>query len=210
MYFYSAKTGTIIYNLKRTIMKMKVVMPLILVGLMVGCSPSTQITKSWTDPSWTPGTVPFKKVLVVAPLKDESSRRIAEDKLVSQIKNAVAVQSYNYIQSTDTDQNKLEEKLVKDGFDGILLMRLTDVDKSVSYVPGTAYGGWYGYRYSSPGYYAEDKTFMVETNFYSLAQKKLIWSCTTSTLNPTSLDQSLNDIINAIRTELVSKGLIKQ
>ena len=192
-------------------MKMKVFLQISLIGLMVACSPSTQITKSWTDPSLKPGgTVPFKKVLVVAPLKDESSRRIAEDKIVSQIKKVVAVPSYNYIQPADTDQEKLEEKLKKDGFDGIILMRLTDVNKSVSYTPGTAYGGWYGYRYATPGYYSEDKTFYVETNFYSLDQKKLLWSGTTSTLNPTRLDQTLDEIITAIKNNLIEKGLIKE
>ncbi|MCX6244154.1 MAG: hypothetical protein NTU98_05555 [Bacteroidetes bacterium] len=191
-------------------MKMKVFLPLGLIVLMIACSPTTQITKSWTDPSWVPGGVlPFKKVLVVAALKDESSRRLAEDKIVSKVKQVVVVQSYSYLQSTDTDQNKLEEKLKKDGFDGIILVRLTDVDKSVSYTPGTSYGGWYGYRYSSPGYYSEDKTFLVETNFYSLEQKKLMWSGTTSTLNPTQLDQTLDDIITAIRNEMLQKGLIK-
>ncbi len=177
---------------------------------MVSCGPSTQITKSWTDPSWKPGSaVPCKKVLVVASLKDEASRRLAEDKIVAQIKNAVAVASYSYLQPSDTDQKLVEEKLKKDGFDGIILMRLTDVDKSVSYTPGTSYGGWYGYRYATPGYYSEDKTFYVETNFYSLDQNKLMWSGTTSTLNPTQLDKTLDDIILAIKAELYNKGLIK-
>jgi hypothetical protein len=64
-------------------MKMKTFLQLSLVGLMIACSPSTQISKTWTDPSWTQGSpAPFKKVLVVAPLKDEASRRIAEDKIV--------------------------------------------------------------------------------------------------------------------------------
>ena len=181
-----------------------------LFGFLVACSPSTQITKSWTDPAWTASdTALYKKVLVVAPLKDESSRRIAEDKLVASIKKVLAVQSYGYIKSTDTDQNALEERLLKDGFDGIILMRLEDVDKSVSYTPGTSYGGWYGYRYSTPGYYTEDKTFYVETNFYAVEGNKLLWSGTTASLNPSQFDKTLDDIILAIRTELYSKGLIK-
>jgi hypothetical protein len=189
---------------------MKLLFPLGLIGLMIGCSPSTQITRSWTDPAWSAGdTALFKKVLVVAPLKDESSRRIVEDKLVANMKKVVGVASYSYLQTTDTDQEKLEEKLIKDGFDAIILMRLTDVDKSVSYTPGTAYGGWYGYRYATPGYYSEDKTFYVETNFYALRQKKLIWSATTSSFNPTQFDATLNEIITAIKNELVKKGLIK-
>jgi hypothetical protein len=191
-------------------MKMKIFLPLSLVVLMVACSPSTQLTKSWTDPSWTKGgVVPFKKVLVVAPLKDVSSRRIAEDKIVASITRVTAVQSYNYIDPADTSQVKLEEKMKKDGFDGIILMRLTDVNKSLSYNQGTTYGGWYGYRNYTPGYYSEDKTFYVETNFYAVEGNKLMWSGTTATLNPEKLDKTMDDIILAIRTELYSKGLIK-
>jgi hypothetical protein len=191
-------------------MKMKTFLQLSLVGLMIACSPSTQISKTWTDPSWTQGSpAPFKKVLVVAPLKDEASRRIAEDKIVASITRVTAVQSYNYIKPADTAQGKLDEKMKKDGIDGIILMRLTDVNKSVSYNQGSSYGGWYGYRYSSPGYYSEDKTFYVETNFYAVAGNKLLWSGTTATLNPDKLDKTLDDIIIAIRTELYSKGLIK-
>jgi hypothetical protein len=191
-------------------MKTNIFLMVGIMALMAACSPSTQITKSWTDPSWKQGgAAPFKKVLVVAILKDDASRRIAEDKLVASITRVMAVQSYNYIKPADTVQGKLDEKLTKDAFDGIILMRLTDVNKSVSYTQGSSYGGWYGYRYSSPGYYSEDKTFYVETNFYALAGNKLMWSGTTSTLNPTQLDKTLDDIIIAIRTELYSKGLIK-
>jgi hypothetical protein len=192
-------------------MKMKIFLQLALISLVVACSPSTKITKSWTDPSWKQGSpVPFKKVLVVAPLKDETSRRIAEDKIVANIRKVTAVASYNYIQPADTAQNKLDEKLNKDGFDGIIIMRLTNVNKSVSYNQGTTYGGWYGYRYSSPGYYSEDKTFYVETNFYSIAQKKLLWSGTTASLNPTQFDQTMDEIITALRMQLVQQGLIKE
>jgi hypothetical protein len=88
-------------------------------------------------------------------------------------------------------------------------MRLADVDKSVSYVPGTGYGGWYGYRYSSPGYYQEDKTFYVETNFYSLPETKLLWSGTTSSLNPNKLDRTIDDVINTLKGQLQKQKLIK-
>ena len=191
-------------------MKTNLLLLVILTGLLAACGPSTQITKSWTDPSWKQGgAIPFKKVLVVAVLKDDASRRIAEDKIVASITRVKAVQSYTYILPGDTAQGKLDAKLKKDGFDGIILMRLTNVNKSVSYTPGSSYGGWYGYRYSSPGYYSEDKTFYVETNFYALEGNKLMWTGTTSTLNPTQLDKTMDDIILTIRTELYAKGLVK-
>jgi len=178
--------------------------------LLAGCGPSTKIEKTWTDPSFTPATVQsYKKILVMGLLKDESTRRIAEDKMVAAFKNVTAVQSYSYLQPADTIRSEVEDKLKKDGFDGVVIMRLADVDKSVSYVPGTGYGGWYGYRYSSPGYYQEDKTFYVETNFYSLPETKLLWSGTTSSVNPNKLDRTIDDVINTLKGQLQKQKLIK-
>jgi len=178
--------------------------------LLAGCGPSTKIEKTWTDPSFTPATVQsYKKILVMGLLKDESTRRIAEDKMVAAFKNVTAVQSYSYLQPADTIRSEVEDKLKKDGFDGVVIMRLADVDKSVSYVPGTGYGGWYGYRYSSPGYYQEDKTFYVETNFYSLPETKLLWSGTTSSVNPSKLDRTIDDVINTLKGQLQKQKLIK-
>ncbi len=178
--------------------------------LLVACGPTTKITKSWTDPSFTPAVAQsFKKILVMGLLKDESSRRIAEDKMVKAFKSVTAVPSYSYLQPVDTIESVVDDRLKKDGFDGVVIMRLADVDKSVSYVPGTGYGGWYGYRYSSPGYYQEDKTFYVETNIYSLPSNKLLWSGTTESLNPDKLDRVVDDIISALRGQLQKEKLIK-
>src|SRR5215467_7454605 len=179
--------------------------------LLVACGPTTKITKSWTDPSFTPAEAQaYQKVLVMGLLKDQSTRRIAEDKMVAAFKNVTAVPSYSYLQPGDTVRSEVEDRLKKDGFDGVVVMRLADVDKSVSYVPGTTYGGWYGYGYGgywggyggSPGYYQQDKTFYVETNFYSLREDKLLWSATTSSLNPDKLDRTVDDIIASLKGQL--------
>lgn len=202
-------------------MKSKLFLPLCLIGLMFSCGPSTKLEKSWADPSFNAQMKPFTKVLVIAPMRDENSQRIAEDKIVLSLKQGVTgSQSYVYLQPGDTTIAAVEGKLKKDGFDGIIVMRLTTVEKSLSYNQGTYYGGYYGYRgygyggyYGggySPGYYSEDKTFLVETNLYSINDRKLLWSGTTSTLNPTSLDKTLDEIIYAIRYDLQKKGLIKK
>ena len=181
----------------------------LLIGLLLACV-STKLEKSWADPSFSLNPNPYKKVLVVAPLKDAASQRIAEDKIVKQLKNSVGVQSYSYLTSTETDPKILQAQLLKDGFDGIILMHLTDVEKSVTYNPGTSYGGWYGYRNYTPGYYSEDKTFLVETNMYAVKDDKLMWSGTTSSLNPSSFDKSMDEIITAIKTEMQKKGILEK
>ena len=209
-------------------MKLKFLMPLSLIGLMFACSPTTKLEKSWADPSFNATMKPFTKVLVIAPLRDVNSQRIAEDKIVTQLKQGTTgVQSYLYLQPADTNIMSVENRLKKDGFDGIIIMRLTTVEKSTTYNQGTYYGG-YGYPYGgyygyhgygyggyygggySPGYYSEDKTFLVETIFYSVSNRKLLWSGTTSTLNPTSLNETLDQIIAAIKYDLKQKGLISK
>lgn len=192
-------------------MKIKALLPLSITLLMFACAPSTKLEKTWADPSFTPTTTkPFTKILVVSPGKDATSQRVQEDKIVAQLKQGVGVASYSYLKPTDTDQQAVEEKLIKDGFDGVIMMRLKEVEKTTSYTPGTSYGGWYGYRNYSPGYYSEDKTFQVETNFYSLPGHKLLWSGITSTLNPKSLESTMDQIIHTIKFELQKKGFLKK
>jgi hypothetical protein len=188
----------------------KALVLLSLAVLLSSCGPSTKLEKSWTDPSLKSFTdVPFKKIFVVAATKDESSNRIVEDKVVAAIKNATAVASYTYLKPGDTDQAAVEQKLKAEGFDGLIVMRLKNVETSQNYVPGSSYGGWYGYRYGSPGYVTTDETFIVETNIYSLKEAKLLWSGTTSTLNPTKMDNTIDAIINTISYELKRQKLIK-
>lgn len=207
-------------------MKIKLFLSVVVIGLMAGCSSSTQIVKSWIDPSLNGATVQaYNKVLVIAQLKDDSSRRIAEDKIVASSPRGNFIASYNYLKPGQQDHNLVGGELLKDGIEAIILMRLTDISKSTDYVPGTSYyGGWgrgygyyggygYGYggsMYGSPGYYEENKTYFVETNIYDVKSNKLIWSGTTSTLNPTKANESIDEIILAVKTELTTKGLIKK
>jgi len=207
-------------------MKIKVILSALLVGLLSSCAPSTQLVKTWSDPSLNADTKPFNKVLVIAQLKDDSSRRIAEDKIVAASSRGNFVASYNYLKPSQNDQNLVVADLLRDGIDGIILMRLTDIEKSTDYVQGsTYYGGWgYGHGYyggyggwgygggyySTPGYYEENKTYYVETSLFDVKSNKLLWSGTTSTLNPSRANEVLDDIIYAIKTELNNKGLIKK
>lgn len=198
-------------------MKLKFLLLLSLIGLMFACGPSTKLEKSWADPSFNAATTqPFNKVLIIAPLKDEASQRSAEDKIARQLKQGVGVQSYTYLSTADSVKAVVDAKLLKDGFDGIIVMKLKEVEKSTSYVQGSSYGGYYGYRgyygYGSysPGYYTEDKTFMVETNLYSIRDNKLLWSGTTSSLNPTSFEKTIDQIIYTIKYELQKKGFLKK
>lgn len=201
-------------------MKIKLLLSALFIGLLVGCGPSVQLTKTWTDPSLNSDTKPFNKVLVIAQLKDDLTRRIAEDKIVASSSKGNFVQSYNYLKPSEQEEKLVISDLARDGIDGIILMRLTDIEKTTSYAQGaTYYGGWgyrggfyggYGYGYGSPGYYQQDKTYYVETNIYDVKSNKLLWTGVVSTTNPSKLDTTLDAIIATVKKELSNKGLIKK
>jgi len=200
-------------------MKLKNILLLGSIVLLFACTPATQLVNTWVDPSLTAETVkPFTNVLVIARIKDATSNRVAEDKIVAKLKMP-ASPSYAFLLPSDTNTVAVDEKLKKAGFDGLIAMRLTEVNESLNYQQGSGgyYGGYYGGRpggyygyYGTPGYYTQDKTFYVETSIFSLVTGKLMWSGTTASMNPTQLDKTLDEIIYAIRTDLTKRGLIKE
>jgi hypothetical protein len=187
---------------------------------IVSCSPSTQIVKTWQEPNATLQVNSTNKTLVVAMVKDETSRRVIEDQLVKRIgSNAVA--SYAFITSDllkEASVEKFSEKLKQDKFDYVLLMRLGDVEKETSYTPGTTtayyggYGRYYGHGaswYSSPGYYSTDKNYFVETTVYSVDPDKLLWTGTTKTVNPTNIEKTVNEIADVVSAKMQKDGFLK-
>jgi hypothetical protein len=163
--------------------------------------------------SVTPG--PDNKTLAVALVKDETSRRVIEDQLVKRI-GGNTVSSYTIL--TDASEEALKQKLTEGKFTHVLLMRLADIEKETSYVPGTTtafyggYGRYYGYgagMYSTPGYYTTDKNYFVETTVYSVNPDKLLWTGTTKTVNPSKLEKSVNDIADIVSEKMKKDGFLK-
>lgn len=187
----------------------------LVITTLISCGPSTKIEKSWMEPgaSVTPGT--NNKTLVVAMVKDETSRRVIEDQVAKRLGGG-AVSSYTIIPSGNEDA--LKQKVTEGNFTHVLLMRLADIEKETSYVPGTTtgyyggYGRYYGYgygMYSTPGYYTTDKNYFVETTVYSVSPDKLLWTGTTKTVNPSKIDKAVNEIADAVSEKMKKDGFIK-
>jgi hypothetical protein len=186
------------------------------------CAPATRIDKSWRDPNTTITDSSFSKVLVAALLKNETTRRVVEDQLIQRF-NGKGVASYRYFTDKELTEAKaagFKDKLITEGFDGAVVMRLINVDKETSYVPGTAtfppyYGGFGPYYFNSwstfysPGYYTTDKIYNVETNVYSFKQDKLIWSGITSTVNPAKTEKMFSEISDVVAAKMRGEGFLK-
>lgn len=212
-------------------MYQKSILLLSLTVFMIACSPTTQLRKSWSDPSLANSPAePFKKVFVMVTAKTEENKRVAEDQIVSLIRNGDAIPSYTYVTPADTSQKELAEKLIKDGFDGAITMRVKAVVQTktkTNYNPGISYDSWYSYGGNAYGYshtyvlgsasktetpnvdVNSAKDYIIETNIYSLVTKKLLWSGSTASLSAKKVDSAMNGIFNTIRKELLEKGFLK-
>lgn len=201
---------------------MKKIIMACVTGCIFSCSTSTKIVKSWKEPGATLTQSAATKILVVAFVKDETTRRIAEDEVVQRlsVKNSASA-SYNLITADalkKADVDELAGHLKQGQFTNILLMRLVDVEKETSYVPGTTtafYGGYrryYGYGsgfYTTPGYYTTNKNYFVETAVYSIDPDKLLWTATSKTVNPSKLENTVKEIGDAVSARMKKEGFIK-
>ena len=163
-------------------------------------SSTTKMVTSWKDPTATISSSQINKILFISLIKDEPYSNMMEDHLVA-MSNGKGIASHTIIAgraTTENDKAAFDQRIKSDRIDLVLVMRLKDVKEEPRYVPDTqTYGGYGGmsggywgyYSYAAPiyrnsGFYTSDKHFLVETNVYSVAQNKLLWSGVTDSVNP--------------------------
>lgn len=202
----------------------KIIFALVTLSFLVSCT-STKVVSSWKEPSTTISAKQINKILFIALVKNESYRRVVEDKLVS-LSKGKGVPSYSFIREKNlspSDKANLTGQLKVDGFDLVVIMRLQDVTTETTYVPGSpvnGYGGmynyggyWGGYNYAAPmyytpGYYETDKKYLVETNVYTVQPDKLVWSGVTSSFNPSKIETTIEEISDAVIKQMKKEGFL--
>jgi hypothetical protein len=184
---------------------------------LVSCNP-TRIVTSWRDPEATINSSQLNKFVVAALLKNQTVRRRTEDIMASYFPGK-AVQSYKELGEAALPENNdvYDKKLKAEGFDGIVIIRLLQVDRDKRYVPGDfpgyyrSWGFYYGAAWSgfTPGHYTTDKIYDIEVNVYSFKRDKLIWSATTSTVNPEDRDELYDGVIRSVKSRMEKEGFLK-
>lgn len=188
--------------------------------LCASCASAPGVTDSWRDPSvhdYSAG-----KVLVIVTSSEESFRRVAEDETVRALEDGSASPSYGMLASGDLDDAKAAAALARSkGFDSALVVRVLEVDKLQQYVPSayspvflhfsdqhnsTAF--YYPTRFDESYTYIE-KTYRVETNLYSLAEDKLVWSGVVQVRDPDSMRELAALNAGAVLPELRRQRLLR-
>lgn len=187
----------------------------VLVGALAFAScASTELKESWVDPSVK--TMPqFHKVFVAYMSADAAVQRTAEDAIVKRLHATEKATCYSlFPDARAVNAEKVRSQLRDAGFDGAVIMRVADVEKSVSYVSNDypasyrTFGGYWG-TYPNSMTAVTDEAVLVETQLYSLADGKLLYAARSRTFNPASTTQLVDEIAEAIVSDLRDKKLIK-
>lgn len=161
-------------------------------SLFNSCGPSVQLTASWSDKDVQP--VRFSKILVLAIGKDLEKRRLGEDNVKAELQKhgftvATSLDEFGPDFATKNDSTGMRRMLLAKQFDGVLTVRVLNVNEHDRWVPGSYYygpvgfyRGFYGYYYRVWGYYGEpgyvttDVEVLLESNLYKVATGELLWS----------------------------------
>jgi hypothetical protein len=174
----------------------------------VACG-STSIVATWKDP--TASAVHFNHVLVVAPSKDPALRRTAEDELVNRI-GANAVPSYRYFGESElSNRQELKQRAEQLGFDGLVVFRISSVQREATWVPGSYWGPYYaigGWPMWDPGYVQTDTVVHVETDVYNIPNDKLVWASRSKTYDPRSMTALVDQVTKAVGKKMRAQGFI--
>jgi len=188
--------------------------------VFAGCN-SASVERTWKDPSVQ--KLEFKKILVLAPSTDGANRRIVEDTVVKTLPAGSAIPGYTVLADADSSRQLalVREAAKRSDVDGIVVLRLVANREELSYTPGVAYpvpyvtlGGYWNY---GPRPFAlaapiptSDRIVVIETNIYDARTEKLVWSGTTESFNPGSLEKLVTDASHAVLAELRKQKLIPE
>jgi stage V sporulation protein SpoVS len=194
---------------------------LLLCTLAVSCGGSTSMIGMWSDPTYQ--SEPVDKVLVVGLAENPTNVRIFESAMAKQLKarKITAIPGTSvFPDNAPIDTTVGRKYCVENGVDLVTITRVVGVSKETEYVPGTAYYtpapayyGFYPYYYSSysmvstPGYMREYTVGTVETNVYSLKSEKLVWSGQSQTVDPSSVNQAIDDFAIIFVGEMAKSGI---
>jgi len=181
---------------------------------------STKIKSYWKNPSATESSLQFKKVIVMVTIKQELTRKVAEDKAVRIIEaggKTQAVPSYTILGAAEMDDKELAKSKIEGmGFDGAIVMHYAGSEDAKKYEQES---DWDAYNYFWGDYYpawgavynsttTDDVTVYIETMFYSLKESKLIWAGISATKNPKNPAKVVGEIAEETTKYLQKQGLI--
>jgi len=199
---------------------------LLFCGAVAACS-NTTTTTTWANPNRNQMT--FFRPVVLFVSHDAAIRRFAEDRMAKELpgaKQAYLVIPEDKLQNTDYVKQIMKETRT----DGVIIMRVIGIEQRL---PAARYGvpvaafavsnpnellitrpanlwtywGTAWDRIYDPGYYYGDQLITVQSSVYSAPDEELLWAGVSQTLNPTSLKDLIDDVVDESMDKMKDEGL---
>jgi len=165
----------------------------------------------------------LKKIMVMYLGSNYEKRKMVESEVTYYINDIgfEAQQSFRYFKQSDLPETEtIVATLEENGFDGLLVIEIVDVDLKKKRVnahmtygsPGTPflYDYFSIYRRYSEGYDRIETTFELETSLFRLEDRRLVYSNTSKAYNKGDIDLALEGFAKATAKKLKSsKTLLK-
>jgi hypothetical protein len=202
---------------------MRTIIALLGATLLLTACQTTSIQSAWFDSSFTGG--PMKKIDVVAVGTNLTNRRVFEDIFAQKLRDAGVdgVAGYTVIpDEARAAEAPFNAAVTSTGAQGLLVVRLLGVDTktqvSTTMVPATGWGGsrwgggWGGGMFGPPMVPMQEVSqydlATVETSLFDVATGRVVWTATTQTVNPTTVQKEAPGYAEIIIGQLAARGLI--
>ena len=203
---------------------------------IISCGPSIKTTASWVNKDKLPAQ-PVKSVFIIA-LTDNLEIKTTLENDLAAAAEARGIKAYKSmdvigpvkIKEVAPHREVFDKKLADLGCETIFTIALVDEKSETKYVPGTTtgmymptayggiggyggFGGYYGYSsglMASPGYYATDKTYFLESKLFDVKTEELLMSVQSKAANPPSIKSSSRLYTQTLMEEVKRLGLLKK
>jgi len=189
-------------------------------ALVAGCATS-QLVSQQANPDYVGKH--FKSVMVVAVTQDDLVRRTFEDRMVAQLakRGTKGIPAYAAIGTrAQVEEAELRQAVARSGAEGVIVTRVTRIDRSSGTVPGGTVmvgigGGFYGY-YSTvwqtvtvaPEKITGPSWTVSETRLFDARNGALAWTGVMDTRENDDLGAALTQYIEVIFDAMVNDRVL--
>ena len=190
-------------------------------ALLASCATSRLVTQQ-SNPDYVGKS--FKSVMVVAVTADELVRRTYEDRMVALLgqRGVKGIPGYAAVGTRGrVEEADLRQAIARSGAEGVLITRVTRIDRSSGTLPGTTVGvgvglgGFYGYystvwdTVSTPAQTVTGPTWTVsETRLFDARNGALAWTGVMDTRENDDLGAALTQYLKVIFGAMVDDRVL--
>jgi hypothetical protein len=196
-----------------------ILMALLVMITVTGCA-SISLNSTWKDPGVS--AKKYRKLLVVGVAEKPQMRQVFEEVFASEFTKSgtVGVASYTITGVREKpSRTSLEDAVKKTAVEGVITTRLVDMKKDKDVRTGfimtnhgfTDYHGMpvtYATFVHQPVEVVMSTTAAIETNLFDAATGRMVWSGTSSAVNPEGIITISRDLADSVIKAMTRDGLL--